>query len=121
MSKLRGKFMISLLLDTTNQALSVAVNRDSKMIAEINTNYKKTHSETLVDNIQKVLEIADIKKSNIDRIIVAKGPGSYTGVRIAITVAKMLAKNLNIPVYSVSSFFVLILLKNIKVNIFIFI
>lgn len=109
--------MISLLLDTTNQALSVAVNRDSKMVAEINTNYKKTHSETLVDNIQKVLEIADIKKSNIDRIIVAKGPGSYTGVRIAITVAKMLAKNLNIPVYSVSSLFVLAVSQNIKGNI----
>lgn len=99
--------MISLLLDTSNQALSVAVNRDGKMLAEINTNYKKTHSETLVDNIQKVLSIAAIKKSNIDRIIVARGPGSYTGVRIGITVAKMLAKQLNIPVYSVSSLFVL--------------
>lgn len=109
--------MISLLFDTTNQALSVAVNRDSKMVAEINTNYKKTHSETLVDNIQKVLEIASVKKSNIDRIIVAKGPGSYTGVRIAITVAKMLAKNLNIPVYSVSSLFVLAVSHNIKGNI----
>lgn len=106
--------MISLLLDTSNQALSVAVNRDNKMVAEINTNYKKTHSETLVDNIQKVLEIADVKKTDIDRIIVAKGPGSYTGVRIAITVAKMLAKNLNIPVYSVSSLFVLAVSHNIK-------
>lgn len=109
--------MISLLLDTTNQALSVAVNRNSKMLAEINTNYKKTHSETLVDNIQKVLEIANINKSNIDRIIVAKGPGSYTGVRIAITVAKMLAKNLNIPIFSVSSLFVLAVSHNTKGNI----
>ncbi|CEA03422.1 tRNA threonylcarbamoyladenosine biosynthesis protein TsaB [Jeotgalicoccus saudimassiliensis] len=99
--------MISLLLDTSNQALSVAVNRNSRMVAEINTNYKKTHSETLVDNIQKVLEIADIKKNELDRIIVAKGPGSYTGVRIGITVAKMLAKQLDIPVYTVSSLFVL--------------
>lgn len=108
--------MISLLLDTSNQALSVAVNRDSKMVAEINTNYKKTHSETLVDNIQKVLEIADIKKSQLDRIIVAKGPGSYTGVRIGITVAKMLAKQLNIPVYSVSSLFVIAVSNGIKGN-----
>lgn len=108
--------MISLLLDTSNQALSVAVNRDSKMVAEINTNYKKTHSETLVDNIQKVLEIADIKKTELDRIIVAKGPGSYTGVRIGVTVAKMLAKQFNIPVYSVSSLFVLAVSHNIKGN-----
>lgn len=108
--------MISLLLDTSNQALSVAVNRNGKMAAEINTNYKKTHSETLVDNIQKVLEIADIKKSSIDRIIVAKGPGSYTGVRIGITVAKMLGKQLDIPVYSVSSLFVLAVSNHIRGN-----
>lgn len=108
--------MISLLLDTSNQALSVAINRDGKMIAEINTNYKKTHSETLVDNIQKVLSIADIKKNHIDRIIVAKGPGSYTGVRIGITVAKMLAKQLNIPIYSVSSLFVLAVSNHITGN-----
>lgn len=108
--------MISLLLDTSNQALSVAVNRDGKMVAEINTNYKKTHSETLVDNIQKVLSIADIKKNHIDRIIVAKGPGSYTGVRIGITVAKMLAKQLNIPIYSVSSLFVLAVSNHITGN-----
>lgn len=108
--------MISLLLDTSNQALSVAVNRNSKMAAEINTNYKKTHSETLVDNIQKVLSIADIKKSEIDRIIVARGPGSYTGVRIGITVAKMLAKQLNVPVYSVSSLFVLAVSNHVTGN-----
>lgn len=108
--------MISLLLDTSNQALSVAVNRDGRMIAEINTNYKKTHSETLVDNIQKVLSIADIKKNHIDRIIVAKGPGSYTGVRIGITVAKMLAKQLNIPIYSVSSLFVLAVSNHVTGN-----
>lgn len=100
-------FMISLLLDTSNQALSVAVNRDKEVVAEINTNYKRTHSETLLENINKVLEIADLKKTDIDRIIVAKGPGSYTGLRIAATVAKMLAKGLNIPLYSVSSLFVL--------------
>ena len=99
--------MISLLLDTSNQALSVAVNRDKEVVAEINTNYKRTHSETLLENINKVLEIADLKKTDIDRIIVAKGPGSYTGLRIAATVAKMLAKGLNIPLYSVTSLFVL--------------
>lgn len=101
------KFMISLLIDTSNQALSVALNRDGKLVAEINTNFKKTHSETLLENINKLLNIGDIKKQDIDRVIVARGPGSYTGIRIAATVAKMLAKGLNIPLYSVSSLFVL--------------
>src|SRR5699024_3971915 len=99
--------MISLLLDTSNQALSVAVNRDKEVVAEINTNYKRTHSETLLENINKVLEIADLKKTDIDRIIVAKGPGSYTDVRIDATVAKILAKGLNIPLYYFYYHFVL--------------
>lgn len=99
--------MITLLIDTSNQALSVALNRDGKVVAEINTNFKKTHSETLLENINKLLNIGDIEKQNIDRVIVARGPGSYTGVRIAATVAKMLAKGLGIPLYSVSSLFVL--------------
>ena len=99
--------MISLLIDTSNQALSLALNRDGKLVAEINTNFKKTHSETLLENINKLLNIGDIKKQDIDRVIVARGPGSYTGIRIAATVAKMLAKGLNIPLYSVSSLFVL--------------
>ena len=106
--------MISLLFDTSNQALSVAINRDGDLVSEINTNYKKTHSETLLENISKVLEIADVKKSDIERVIVARGPGSYTGVRIAATVAKTLAKGLNIPLYSVSSLFVLAASKRIN-------
>ena len=82
--------MISLLLDTSNQALSVAVNRNVKCLQksiQIIRRLTLKHS----DNIQKVLSIANIKKSDIDRIIVAKVQG-HIQVRIGITVAKMLAK-----------------------------
>lgn len=99
--------MISLLIDTSNKPLSIAINEDTKCLAEINVNVKKTHSETLMKYIQNLFDYANISKSGIDRIIVAKGPGSYTGVRIGVTVAKTLAFSLGIELYSVSSLFAL--------------
>ncbi|KKK32869.1 hypothetical protein WN59_12505 [Salinicoccus sediminis] len=98
--------MISLLIDTSNRPLSVALNRDGFTLAEINTTVKKTHSATVMDYIDKLFRMTELKKNDIDRIIVAKGPGSYTGVRIGVTVAKTLAFALGTKLYSVSSLFV---------------
>lgn len=99
--------MISLLIDTSNKPLSIAINEDNKCIAEINVNVKKTHSETLMKYLQDLFNYSNVNKHNIDRIIVARGPGSYTGVRIGVTVAKTLAFSLDVDLYSVSSLFVL--------------
>jgi len=98
--------MLSLLIDTSNRPLSVASNLDGFTLAEINTTVKKTHSATVMDYIDKLFKMADMKKNDIGRIIVAKGPGSYTGVRIGVTVAKTLAYALGTELYSVSSLFV---------------
>lgn len=99
--------MLSLLIDTSNRPLSVAINQDGMTLAEIDTTVKKTHSATIMDYIDKLFKMTDVKKGDINRIIVAKGPGSYTGVRIGVTVAKTLAYALNIELYSVSSLFVI--------------
>ena len=98
--------MLSLLIDTSNRPLSVALNRDGFTLAEINTTVKKTHSATVMDYIDKLFKMTELKKKDVDRIIVAKGPGSYTGVRIGVTVAKTLAYALGTELYSVSSLFV---------------
>ncbi|WP_031546045.1 tRNA (adenosine(37)-N6)-threonylcarbamoyltransferase complex dimerization subunit type 1 TsaB [Salinicoccus luteus] len=95
--------MISLLIDTSNRPLSVAMNRDGYCLAEINTTVKKTHSATLMVYINELFEMTGYKRGDVDRIIVARGPGSYTGVRIGVTVAKTLAQALDIDLYSVSS------------------
>ena len=97
--------MKSLMIDTSNQMLSIAINEDKVLLAEINTNVKVNHSETLMIYIDDLFKAARVKKSEINRIIVARGPGSYTGVRIGATVAKVLATTLDIPLYSVSSLF----------------
>jgi len=95
--------MKCLLIDTSNQPLSVAVMQDDNVLSEINSNIKQNHSTQLMPAIQQVIGESQIAKEDIDAIIVAQGPGSYTGLRIGVTVAKTLAYALNAELYGVSS------------------
>ncbi|CDR67397.1 tRNA (adenosine(37)-N6)-threonylcarbamoyltransferase complex dimerization subunit type 1 TsaB [Staphylococcus schweitzeri] len=95
--------MNSLLIDTSNQPLSVAIMEDDKVLAEITTDSKQNHSVQLMPAISELFKQCQITKHQLDAIIVAEGPGSYTGLRIGVTVAKTLAYALNIKLYGVSS------------------
>lgn len=99
--------MKALAIDTSNLVMGVAVISDDKIIGEYTTNLKKNHSIRLMPAIQELLEEVDIAPQELDRIIVAMGPGSYTGVRIGVTVAKTLAWTLNKELVGVSSLEVL--------------
>ncbi|CAJ1182244.1 tRNA (adenosine(37)-N6)-threonylcarbamoyltransferase complex dimerization subunit type 1 TsaB [Companilactobacillus nantensis] len=92
-----------LAFDTSNKPLSVAVVVDGKVLAHLESTEKKTHSITILPDIKKALQQANLTMTDIDLIAVAKGPGSYTGVRIAVTVAKTLADTLNKKLVGVSS------------------
>ncbi|OEH91724.1 tRNA (adenosine(37)-N6)-threonylcarbamoyltransferase complex dimerization subunit type 1 TsaB [Bacillus solimangrovi] len=91
-----------LAIDTSNDVMGVAIVDDNKVIGELITNVKKNHSVRLMPAIEKLLNETDVKVSELDRIVVAEGPGSYTGVRIGVTVAKTLAWSLNIELVGVS-------------------
>ncbi len=95
--------MISLLLDSSNTLLVVGLAKDNKIIDK--TIYKawQKQSEFMILEIEKILKNNDIDPKTIEEIIVSKGPGSYTGVRIALTITKIYGYALNIPVYAVSS------------------
>jgi tRNA threonylcarbamoyladenosine biosynthesis protein TsaB len=95
--------MPTLVIDTSTSTSCVALTKNGKILAEYTSNTDKNHSETLVPRIDTVLKNANIKPKELSRIIVAKGPGSYTGVRIGVTVAKTLAWTLKVPLYSISS------------------
>ncbi len=99
--------MNSLLIDTSNKAISIAINENGVNRAEINANIARPHSETLMKYINHLFDYAGMEKKDIDRIIVARGPGSYTGIRIGVTVAKTLAYSLKTELYSVSSLYAL--------------
>ncbi|GIO25042.1 tRNA (adenosine(37)-N6)-threonylcarbamoyltransferase complex dimerization subunit type 1 TsaB [Oceanobacillus sp. J11TS1] len=92
-----------LAMDTSNQVLSVALLEDKQIIGEITTNIAKNHSVRLMPAIEKLMQDVHVQPSELDRIVVAQGPGSYTGVRIGLATAKTMAWALNIPVIGVSS------------------
>lgn len=90
-------------IDTANQPLSVSVTDGIEVLAEFNSAKKINHSTTLMPNIEMVMNYAGLEMKDLEGIVVSKGPGSYTGLRIGVATAKTLSYTLNIPVYSVSS------------------
>lgn len=96
-----------LAIDTSNYVMGVALLDEQEVVGEIITNVKKNHSVRLMPAIEQLLRECDTKPSELGKIVVAEGPGSYTGVRIGVTVAKTLAWSLQIPITGVSSLEVL--------------
>ncbi|MGP0584094.1 tRNA (adenosine(37)-N6)-threonylcarbamoyltransferase complex dimerization subunit type 1 TsaB [Paenibacillus timonensis] len=92
-----------LAFDTATSSLAVAVTEGGRVLAERNIHAERNHSAYLVTAIGECLKAAGLAKQDIDGIAVGIGPGSYTGIRIAVTTAKTLAWSLRLPVYGVSS------------------
>lgn len=95
--------MIWLGIDSANAPLSVAVVKDGKVVAEVVQHIKLTHSIGAMPAIEELLAKASIQPAEIDAIAVSEGPGSYTGVRIGVTLAKTLAWSLQKPLVGISS------------------
>ncbi|MFC7393530.1 tRNA (adenosine(37)-N6)-threonylcarbamoyltransferase complex dimerization subunit type 1 TsaB [Scopulibacillus cellulosilyticus] len=96
-----------LAIDSSNLVMGVAVNDEGSVLGELITNVKKNHSIRLMPAIEQLLKDVDLKPKDLDRIAVAMGPGSYTGVRIGVTIAKTLAWTLNKDLVGISSLEVL--------------
>lgn len=92
-----------LAIDTSNHPLGIAVINNDKVIGEYITNMKKNHSIRVMPAIEALLQECELEPEDLAKIVVAKGPGSYTGVRIGVTIAKTLAWALKIPLVGVSS------------------
>lgn len=89
-------------LDTSTSALTVALVRDGQVAAERSSKGERNHSIRLLPEIADMLREAGIAPAGLDAVAVGTGPGSYTGVRIGVTVAKTFAWSLGIPVVGVS-------------------
>ncbi|MFG6150399.1 tRNA (adenosine(37)-N6)-threonylcarbamoyltransferase complex dimerization subunit type 1 TsaB [Halobacillus sp. B23F22_1] len=92
-----------LAIDTSNDVLGLSVVKAGVVAGEIMTNVKKNHSIRLMPAIDQLMRDTQTKPEELDRIAVAHGPGSYTGVRIGLTTAKTMAWSLGIPVVAISS------------------
>ena len=95
--------MITILLDSSNTNLSAGIAKDNLLLESISYEAWQRQSEYMIPELDKLLEKHKVSRSDIKEVVVAKGPGSYTGVRIAITIAKTIATALNAKLYAVSS------------------
>lgn len=96
--------MISLLIDTSDHILAVGLFKDSECIASFEQEANRKTSELLIPTIDALLNETSLTIKEIEAIVVACGPGSYTGIRIGISFVKTLLVVLpNIKVYTVSS------------------
>ena len=90
-----------LAIDSSGLVASVAVIEDDNLIGEYTINYKKTHSQTLLPMLDALAQMVELDLHSIDAIAVAKGPGSFTGLRIGSATAKGLGLALDLPIVEI--------------------
>ena len=88
-------------LDSSGIVASVAIVEDDVLIAEYTVNYKKTHSQTLLPMLDEIVKMTELDLNSIDAIVVAAGPGSFTGLRIGSATAKGLGLALKKPLIAI--------------------
>lgn len=95
--------MITLFIDTSFADVSIALLKDNKIINKIVESIPNEHSKYALTYIDEVLKKSNIKPEQVNNIMVVNGPGSFTGIRIGLTIAKVYAYLLKIEVTLVSS------------------
>lgn len=99
--------MATLLLDSSNTSLSVGFENNGLLIGFTSYEAWQVQSEHMVPEIDKLMKELNLNRKDIKKIVVSIGPGSYTGVRIALTIAKVASLACSAPIYQVSSLRVL--------------
>ena len=95
--------MISLFIDTSLVNVSISVLRDDKILSLIQREIPNMHSAYTTKFIKESLDEAGVDANDIDNILVVNGPGSFTGVRIGVTIAKTYGYLLKKDIIPVSS------------------
>lgn len=90
-------------LDTSTAAMAAAVLRDGEWLGEVQSLAERNHSVHVISHIKSLLATSRVKPEELAGIVVGNGPGSYTGMRIAVTAAKTLAWCWGKPLVGVSS------------------
>ncbi len=95
--------MHSLFIDTHNDLMVVVLYQNGEVLGISKIGSNQNHSNNLIPTISKLLEKNNLKSQDINEIIVVNGPGSFTGIRIGVTVAKTFAYALKLPIKSITS------------------
>lgn len=94
---------IVLYIDTCNKEMCVGLSKGDELVYKIQYDAFKRQSEVAALEIDKCLKECGVKPNELTKIVVTNGPGSYTGIRIGLTLAKVMAKILNIKLVCLSS------------------
>lgn len=92
-----------LYIDTSSSYLYTAIVENRKLLSEIKEDFGQSLSEVALPKIASMFENTNLEAKDINKIIVVDGPGSFTGIRIGITIAKVYAWSLNIPITTITS------------------
>ncbi len=92
-----------LYIDTSSSYLYSAIVKDNELLSEVQEEYGQSLSEVTLPKIAEMFKNANLEAKDIDKIIVVNGPGSFTGIRIGLTIAKVYAWSLRIPITTIYS------------------
>ena len=95
--------MISLVMDTSHSYLAVGLFQDNMCLEAFQEKGSRRQSEKAIPTLKEVLDRHHIALKDVNEMIITSGPGSYTGVRVAMTIAKTLAAVSDVRIKSVSS------------------
>ena len=95
--------MLSLFLDTHNKNIVEVLYKDGSLLDKEIRLSERNHSDYTVPMLNDLLKRNNLTVHDLNEIIVVNGPGSFTGVRIGVTIAKTLAYTLNIPIKTITS------------------
>lgn len=97
------KSLTRLVIDSATKHLYVALYNGFECISKYYEAGKNNHSVKIMPEIERILIENNLKVKDLDEIYIGVGPGSYTGLRVGVVIAKMFGWNNNIPVFTVSS------------------
>ena len=95
--------MIVLGLDTTGSNCSVSLVDEAAILAHISRDIGRGHAEVLAGMVAEAFAAADLSPTDIDRLAVCTGPGSFTGLRVALSFAKGFALPRNLPIVGINA------------------
>jgi len=95
--------MISLFIDTHDKDINLALYKNEEILDKNIKESERHHSDFIMPMLKELLDRNSITVHDLNEIYVVNGPGSFTGVRLGVTIAKTLAFTLNIPIKTITS------------------
>ena len=104
-----------LFIDTHDELITIALKNDDKLYIKTKTS-EYSHSIFTMPMIREIFDENNLDIKNLEKVIVVNGPGSFTGIRIGLSIAKTIAYTLNIKINSISSLYAYLISDTSRTN-----